>query len=390
MIYDMNEFHRSGSAGPVNRIPDHRERAKLQNTRLDHDHEKRYQLSPSLFRDSGAKMKIAAPGKQSSLTLLFLIAFLAPSTQAKWNYYRTGHAEDSQAAPKAGFALMGGGGKQDAAFQFLCDRANGGDFLILRADSDSATAKELNSKISKMCPLNSVATIVFNDREDSDNPRIIQIIDEAESIFIAGGDQSNYLRFWQETPVQEALNRHIAAGKPIGGSSAGLAILGEFSFASMIDTIHSPEALADPYGNKVTISRDFLRIPILQGIITDTHFVKRDRMGRLLVFLARILADGWAQKVRAIAVEEDAAVLLESDGIATVVGVGPAYFLEAVNAPTICKRKAPLTMSAISVHRAPKGAQFNIQTWSGTGGDNYALEVNAGRVEASGSAHGIY
>jgi hypothetical protein len=61
-----------------------------------------------------------------------------------------------------------------------------------------------------------------------------------------------------------------------------------------------------------------------------------------------------------------------------------------VNAPTNCKRKAPLTMSAISVHRAPKGAQFNIQTWSGTGGDNYALEVNAGRVEASGSAHGIY
>jgi hypothetical protein len=41
--------------------------------------------------------------------------------------------------------------------------------------------------------------------------------------------------------------RHIASGKPIGGSSAGLAVLGEFSFSSMIDTIHSPAALADPY-----------------------------------------------------------------------------------------------------------------------------------------------
>jgi cyanophycinase len=335
-------------------------------------------------------MKIAAPRKQSSLTLLFLIAFLAPSAQAKWTYYRTGHSNDAHTTPRPGFALMGGGAKQDPAFQFLCQRANGGDFLILRANSDAATAKQLNSKISKLCPLNSAATIVFNDREDSDDARIIQIIDEAESIFIAGGDQSNYLRFWQDTPVQEALNRHIAAGKPIGGSSAGLAILGEFSFASIIDTIHSPEALTDPYGNKVTISRDFLRIPILQGIITDTHFVKRDRMGRLLVFLARILEDGWAQKVRAIAVEEDAAVLLEPDGSATVVGVGPAYFLEAANAPTICKRKTPLTIGAISVHRAPTTTQFNIQTWSGTGGDDYTLEVNASRVVATNSAHGVY
>jgi hypothetical protein len=57
---------------------------------------------------------------------------------------------------------------------------------------------------------------------------------------------TNYARFWQDTPAQDALNRHLAAGKPIGGSSAGLAMVGQFAFASMIDTIHSPEALANP------------------------------------------------------------------------------------------------------------------------------------------------
>jgi cyanophycinase len=325
--------------------------------------------------------------KRAIPTIFLLALFLAPSTPAKWTYYREGRTNDIQTTPQPGFALMGGGSKQDEAFQFLCQRANGGDFLILRANSDAATAKQLDAKIRRMCPLNSVSTIVFNDREDSDNPRIIQIIDEAESIFIAGGDQSNYLRFWQDTPVQDALNRHIAAAKPIGGSSAGLAILGEFSFASIIDTIHSPEALADPYGNKVTISREFLRIPILQGIITDTHFVKRDRMGRLLVFMARILEDGWAQKVRAIAVEEDASVLVEPDGSAKVAGAGPAYFLEAKSPPTICKHKTPLTISGITVHRAPKGTQFNIQSWSSTTGEDYTLEVNQGRVASSNSVY---
>jgi len=114
----------------------------------------------------------------------------------------------------------------------------------------------------------------------------------------------------------------IADGKPVGGLSAGLAILGQFSFASMIDTIHSPEALANPYGNKVTLARDFLQIPLLADTMTDTHFAKRDRMGRLLVFMARILQDGWAKQIRAIAVDENAALLVETDGSASAVGTG--------------------------------------------------------------------
>ncbi len=323
------------------------------------------------------------------VTLSLAVFPLAPGASAKWKYFRAGNAADSTATPRAGFALMGGG-EQDPALKFLCERANGGDFLILRANTEDDYAQKVNEEIRALCPLNSAATIVFSERDDSDDPKLLELIEQAEAIFIAGGDQSNYIRFWQDTPVEDALNRHIAAGKPIGGSSAGLAVLGEFSFSSMIDTIHSPAALADPYGNKVTISRDFLRIPLLAGVITDTHFVKRDRMGRLLVFLARILQDGWAAKVRAIAVEQDAAVLLEPDGQAKVIGSGPAYFLEAKNSPALCKRRAPLSFSGITVHRAPSGASFNVKDWKGTGGDDYQLSVVNGEVKALGSNHGIY
>lgn len=283
---------------------------------------------------------------------------------------------------------MGGGAKLDAAFKFLCERANGGDFLILRADTEDDYAKKVDEEMLTICPLNSASTIVFNEREDSDDPKVVEIIAHAEAIFFAGGDQSNYVRFWQDTPVQDALNRHIAAGKPIGGSSAGLAILGEFSFASMIDTIHSPDALGNPYGNKVTLSRDFLRIPLLAGTITDTHFVKRDRMGRLLVFMARLLQDGWSAKIRAIAVEENAAVLLEADGTANVVGEGPVYFLEAVKAPEICAYGKPLTFSGVAVHKVSPGKTFQLSKWDG--GDSYKLSVDSGVVKAEPSAHGIY
>ena len=176
---------------------------------------------------------------------------------------------------------------------------------------------------------------------------------------------------------------------PSGGNSAGLAILGEYSFASMIDTIHSPDALADPYGNKVTITREFLRIPLLADIITDTHFAKRDRLGRLLVFMARILQDGWAKQVRAIAVEENVGVLVELDGTAHVVGDGPAYFLESTEAPEVCAHREPLTFARIGVQRLVAEKSFQIKTWEGQG-EKYTLSIVKGIVSAPGRSQGVY
>jgi cyanophycinase len=318
---------------------------------------------------------------------LFFFFLLAPCVHAKWKYLREGNPDDSTVVPRAGFALMGGGSQQDAAYQFLCERANGGDFLVLSANDDDVYLKTEDAKIRAICPLNSAATLSFFSRKDSDDPAVVKIIEQAESIFIAGGDQSDYVRYWQDTAVESALNRHIAAGKPVGGSSAGLAILGEFSFSSMIDTIHSPEALANPYGNKVTLTRDFLRIPLLAGTITDTHFVKRDRMGRLLVFMARVLQDGWDAHVRAIAVDENAALLVEADGNSRVVGEGPVYFLEATRPPAECAYGQPLTVGGVGVQRVPPGKSFQLKKWSGEA-DSYPLSVTKGIVEPG--SHGIY
>src|SRR6266849_9336062 len=62
---------------------------------------------------------------------ILICSSLKAADSAKWKYFRTGNAEDSSATPRAGYALMGGGAQQDPAFKFLCERTNGGDFLIL-------------------------------------------------------------------------------------------------------------------------------------------------------------------------------------------------------------------------------------------------------------------
>ena len=61
---------------------------------------------------------------------------------------------------------------------------------------------------------------------------MIATIRNAEAIFIAGGDQSNYVRYWKDTPVEDAINLVAAKPAPIGGTSAGMAILGEFVYSA--------------------------------------------------------------------------------------------------------------------------------------------------------------
>ena len=117
---------------------------------------------------------------------------------------------------------------------------------------------------------------------------MLRSLKRADGIFLAGGDQSRYVRYWRGTPVAAALDAHVRAGKPLGGTSAGLAMQGEYLYGAMDGGSQiSPRALADPLGPDNTIEADFLHLALLQGVITDTHFSERNRLGRLIAFVAK-------------------------------------------------------------------------------------------------------
>lgn len=322
---------------------------------------------------------------------LILFLFCGASQGGSFKYIRLGQKDDVQTKPVFGIAMMGGGDDLDEAFHWLCGKADGGDFLILRAHGDD----DYNSYVNGLCKLNSVATLIIPDRDAAQDPAVADIIRHAEVVFISGGDQANYIRFWRGTPVQDAINQHIASGKPIGGTSAGLAVQGEFAYGALNDPddseLHSKEALPNPYHNQVTVVRDFLKIPHLQNTITDSHFAKRDRMGRTLVFLARIVQDGWSKAPREVAIDEKSAVLVEADGKASVVGSGRgAYFLRPTRAPDICEKQLPLTFGDISVYRAPSGARFDLSLWTGSGGLSYSLSVEHGVIHSTQTDGAVY
>jgi cyanophycinase len=327
-----------------------------------------------------------------SLSVLALLLMASLAHAASYQYFRIGNKDDIKTKPAAGIAMMGGGDDLDDAFRWLCQKANGGDFLILRASGDD----DYNPYVNGLCKLNSVATLILPNREAALDPAVAQIIREAEVVFIAGGDQANYIRGWKGTTVEDAINAHLAAGGPIGGTSAGLAVQGEFAYGALGDKpddsdLASTDVLQNPYFERVTLVRGFLKIPHFENLLTDSHFAKRDRMGRTLGFLARIMQDGWSQTPREVAIDEKSAVLVEQNGKATVVGTGKGvYFLRPTRAPDICRSGQSLTFGNISVYRVPAGGRFDLTSWTGDGGTAYSLSVEKGKVQSTQANKSIY
>jgi cyanophycinase len=327
-------------------------------------------------------------------TILFVslvcLSFQIPAAEELgYRYFAVGHPSTGVASKTGrGFALMGGGQDQDAAFQWMCDRAGGGDFVVLRASGTDA----YNPYIRNLCPaLSSVETLVITSRVGAGQPFVAEKIRAAAAVFVAGGSQDNYINFWKGTPVEEAINSAIKNGVPVGGTSAGLAVLGEYSFAALKDTVKSSEALPNPFHEKVTITRDFLHVPLLERVITDSHFVVRDRMGRLIAFLARIATDGWTQGPLGIGIDEKTAVLMDADGSARVTGVGAAYFLRTPGSPELCAPNTALTYRNISVYRLTAASgQFNVKSWTGNGGLEYRLSAENGVLKSSLPGNQIY
>jgi cyanophycinase len=312
--------------------------------------------------------------------LLVLLSVIPGEAAKKYAYIREGNPSNVYTATTPGFVLMGGGADVDAAFQWMCGLAGDGDFLIIRATGTDA----YNPYVRQLCPgINSVATLIVPTAAAANDPFVVATVTDAEAIWIAGGDQSNYVA-WKGTGLQAQLNAAIGGGVPVGGTSAGMMVLTQFVYSALgSQGVTSSQALANPYNRYITLDRDFASIPLLQNTIGDSHFVTRDRLGRTLAFMCRVANDGWSYQPRAIAVDEQTALLIDGDGTVAVAGVGTAYFLQAPGPAEICRADTPLTYLHIDVYRVAAGATFDLRRWSGRHGIAYQVSAISGLLSST-------
>jgi cyanophycinase-like exopeptidase len=167
-------------------------------------------------------------------------------------------------------------------------------------------------------------------------------------------------------------------------------VLTQFIYSALLSQgVTSSQALADPFNKYITLDREFVAISGLENAIGDSHFVTRDRMGRTLAFMCRIAASGWSAAPRAIAVDEETALLIDG-ATAVVVGTGTAYFLQARGPADVCQPKTPLTYTDIDVYRMSPGATFDLARWSGRNGTAYTVSAIGGVLSSTSAGGSIY
>lgn len=321
-------------------------------------------------------------------TTLLILVFLSckgqeantVSTSAYESIGITGDSKDVTVPTEFGINLVGGSTDVDQALQWMISKARGGDVVIIRASGSTG----YNDYIFGLGTVNSVETLLIDSREKAMKESVGKRIREAEMLFIAGGDQSNYVKFWKGTPVSEAIQYLISEKKvPIGGTSAGCAVLSDIIFDAMHDTAISATVLKNPFDTTVSLSKSFMRTPFLENTIADQHYSQRQREGRHVTFLARIIKDFSISQPKGIGVDEKTAVCVDKDGNAKVYGTNKAYFIIGSSKPETCLANSPLEWNrknkALRVYIFQASATgtpaFNLKKWpKGMATENWFVE----------------
>ena len=293
----------------------------------------------------------------------------------------TGNAADSPNQPVGGPAvlLMGGGSEVDAAFvNRAYPVANGGDVVVIRTSGSNGYNNYLYNLTSGPTKPHSVETLLLNSAAKANSAYAQWVIGRAELLWVAGGDQSEQLNAWKDTLSEDAIRQVYNRGGVVGGLSAGCAIMGEFMYdPDGVTAVTSAEAVANPYRSGVIISDGFLDLPVMDNMITDTHFRQRDRMGRAMAFMARLRQDNRTPEIVCVAVSENTAMFIDRNRIGYVDGSSEAYVLRE-DAQTVRTRVVsgqPLVYSNVLRTWLGNGYSYNFNTHSSSV-PPYRLAVN--------------
>ena len=345
-----------------------------------------------------------------------------PDTSAAYSYSFVGNPELASSVTgrtDPSFILMGGGPDVDEAFRWMIQQAGvtpatGGRLVVIRATGDGAYnpyiyySNKGKSTASRdivdgwvggaSLGLTSVETLVIPSAAAANAAAVNTIVGRADAVWIAGGDQSHYIKYWKGQKLEKTLNALMEKNVPVGGTSAGLAVLGGFDFTAINGTVTSAQALADPYNQYMTFDPSplstaggFIAPAALANTILDSHFDSRDRMGRLIGFMSRLINtySGTGQQpfgcaggvlgnssAKGIGIGVETALLVARNDNLTYTGrrvtnlstttESAVYFVSVTLRPTVCAAGKPLDIptSSIRVRKLADGTAITLSDWS--------------------------
>ena len=187
-------------------------------------------------------------------------------------------------------------------------------------------------------------------REDAQDPRFVELLDDVTGVFMTGGNQLKLSGVVNGTAFGDAVAAAHRRGAVVGGTSAGASILSSHMVAF------------GPGGSmpKQRMTQLAAGLGLVRDVVIDQHFAQRNRYGRLLMLVAQspgLLGIGVDEDTGAVVTEEDEGLVLR------VVGRGVVTVLDGrsvVSNAHEARRTAPLLVSGVVMHVLPAGSVFDL------------------------------
>ena len=186
-------------------------------------------------------------------------------------------------------------------------------------------------------------------RTKANDKKIAKSIEDADLVFLGGGDQLRLTTILGGSKVLEAIHDRLDAGALVAGTSAGAAAFSD----TMIYEGRSEDGL---FKGKVHTTSGF---GFIDNIIFDTHFMARGRIGRLIqIVTTNPTAIG-------VGIGEDSGVILQGDGVIEVIGTGQVIIVDGrdiihSNIMDI-ESGGPIAVENVRIHSLVNGYGFNFK-----------------------------
>ncbi len=202
-------------------------------------------------------------------------------------------------------------------------------------------------KVFRKLGVDDVTVVDVSQREDAQSEEGLESIKKVTGIFFTGGDQLHITALLGATEMDAAIRRRCEKGAVLAGTSAGAAMMSNSMF------IRGSSETNPRFGSvDLGPGMDFIR-----GVLIDTHFSQRGRMGRMMAAVAHYPQD------IGLGIDEDTAILVEGDkfevfgqGAVTVVDGGAMSFS---NLPYVGDGES-LALFDVKVHVLPAGCGFHL------------------------------
>lgn len=298
----------------------------------------------------------------TATTLLTVAPIGVTAAHAQVTRVRQGSSTDVSRASWSGpaYTMNGSGGIVAATMNQAIAAIRGGSGSIdvaVVAGSGSGTPE--CDVITGLSGVNSCTTLTLTATSDGNNSQVNTDIRNAEFVYFAGGDQCRYVA-WKGTALESSVESVVAKGGGVGGGSAGHHVNSDIVYDACGGSATSSIALDDPYDSSMTFTTGMFRWPNYADTINDSHFVTRDRMGRLMAFVARSISDGRTSggKAWGVGVEEGASLYIDRNGLATLSGPS-AYVVLGDHQPEVAAAGRPLTYSNFKIWKLTSGQSYH-------------------------------